>query len=209
MRFSRSFLPVLKESPSDAQIVSHKLMLQAGLIRQTAAGIYAWLPIGFRVLKKIEQIVREEQDRAGAVLLFAYDLLYLLEHAEADRQPGVDARGGLADQSRLQHQLVADDLGVGRAFLEDGQETAGETQGEWAPMVDRRRPALRPSGCQGNARACIGAVALPTQRRPKSRCRTVSRMTGHKLKPSVRPARTSVLRILQATPQPIGGSAAL
>ncbi len=66
MRWSRAFLPVLKESPGDAQIVSHKLMLRAGLVRQTAAGIYAWLPIGYRVLKKIEQIVREEQDRAGA-----------------------------------------------------------------------------------------------------------------------------------------------
>src|SRR3954469_4583359 len=66
MRWSRAFLPVLKESPSDAQIVSHKLMLRAGLVRQTAAGIYAWLPLGFRVLQKIEQIVREEQDRAGA-----------------------------------------------------------------------------------------------------------------------------------------------
>jgi prolyl-tRNA synthetase len=66
LRLSSAFLPVLKESPSDAQIVSHKLMLRAGLIRQTAAGIYAWLPLGFRVLQKIEQIVREEQDRAGA-----------------------------------------------------------------------------------------------------------------------------------------------
>ena len=66
MRLSTSFLPVMKESPSDAQIVSHKLMLRAGLVRQTAAGIYAWLPIGHRVLRKIEQIVREEQDRAGA-----------------------------------------------------------------------------------------------------------------------------------------------
>jgi prolyl-tRNA synthetase len=66
MRWSRAFLPVLKESPADAQIVSHKLMLRAGMVRQTAAGIYAWLPLGFRVLKKIEQIVREEQDRAGA-----------------------------------------------------------------------------------------------------------------------------------------------
>jgi prolyl-tRNA synthetase len=66
MRWSHAFLPVLKESPADAQIVSHKLMLRAGLVRQTAAGIYAWLPLGFRVLKKIEQIVREEQDRAGA-----------------------------------------------------------------------------------------------------------------------------------------------
>jgi prolyl-tRNA synthetase len=66
LRFSRAFLPVLKESPADAQIVSHKLMLRAGLVRQTAAGIYAWLPLGFRVLQKIEKIVREEQDRAGA-----------------------------------------------------------------------------------------------------------------------------------------------
>jgi prolyl-tRNA synthetase len=69
MRLSRHFLPVMKESPADAQIVSHKLMLRAGLVRQTAAGIYAWLPLGLRVLRKIEQIVREEQDRSGAVEL--------------------------------------------------------------------------------------------------------------------------------------------
>ena len=67
MRLSRYFLPTLKETPSEAQIVSHRLMLRAGLIRQEAAGIYAWLPLGLRVLKKIEQIVREEQERAGAV----------------------------------------------------------------------------------------------------------------------------------------------
>jgi prolyl-tRNA synthetase len=69
MRLSRYFLPVMKESPADAQIVSHKLMLRAGLVRQTAAGIYAWLPLGNRVLQKIAQIVREEQDRAGAIEL--------------------------------------------------------------------------------------------------------------------------------------------
>jgi prolyl-tRNA synthetase len=67
MRLSRYFLPVLKETPTEAQIVSHRLMLRAGLIRQQAAGIYAWLPLGTRVLKKIEQIVREEQDHAGAI----------------------------------------------------------------------------------------------------------------------------------------------
>ena len=67
MRLSRYFLPTLKETPSEAQIVSHRLMLRAGLVRQEAAGIYAWLPLGFRVLKKIEQIVREEQNRAGAI----------------------------------------------------------------------------------------------------------------------------------------------
>ena len=66
MRLSQYFLPLLRENPSEAQIVSHRLMLRAGLIRQTASGIYAWLPLGFRVLKNIERIVREEQDAAGA-----------------------------------------------------------------------------------------------------------------------------------------------
>jgi prolyl-tRNA synthetase len=90
LRVSRYFLPVLKESPSDAQIVSHKLMLRAGLIRQTAAGIYAWLPIGFRVLKKIEQIVREEQDRAGAIEM----LMPTIQSAELWRESGrYDAYG--------------------------------------------------------------------------------------------------------------------
>ena len=67
VRLSRYFLPVLKETPGDAQVVSHQLMLRAGMIRQSAAGIYAWLPMGLRVLRKIEAIVREEQDRAGAI----------------------------------------------------------------------------------------------------------------------------------------------
>ena len=90
MRWSRAFLPVLKESPTDAQIVSHKLMLRAGLVRQTAAGIYAWLPLGFRVLKKIEQIVREEQDRAGAQEL----LMPTLQSADLWRESGrYDAYG--------------------------------------------------------------------------------------------------------------------
>jgi prolyl-tRNA synthetase len=67
MRLSRYFLPILRETPKEAEIVSHRLMLRAGLIRQQAAGIYSWLPLGERVLAKIGQIVREEQDRAGAV----------------------------------------------------------------------------------------------------------------------------------------------
>jgi prolyl-tRNA synthetase len=66
MRRSRYFLPTLKENPSEAQIVSHRYMLRAGMIRQASAGIYSWLPLGLRVLQKIEQIVREEQDRSGA-----------------------------------------------------------------------------------------------------------------------------------------------
>jgi prolyl-tRNA synthetase len=69
MRLSRFFLPTLKETPAEAQIVSHRLMLRAGMIRQSSAGIYSWLPLGFRVLKKIEHIVREEQDRIGQEML--------------------------------------------------------------------------------------------------------------------------------------------
>ena len=84
MRLSRYFLPVLKETPSEAQIVSHRLMLRAGMIRQEAAGIYAWLPLGLRVLRKIEQIVREEMDRAGAVEL----LMPTLQLADLWRESG-------------------------------------------------------------------------------------------------------------------------
>jgi prolyl-tRNA synthetase len=80
----------MKESPASAEIVSHKLMLRAGLVRQTAAGIYAWLPIGHRVLKKIEQIVREEQDKAGAIEM----LMPTLQSADLWRQSGrYDAYG--------------------------------------------------------------------------------------------------------------------
>lgn len=66
MRLSEFFLPVLRETPNEAQIASHRYMLRAGMIRQSSAGIYSWLPLGFRVLKKIEAIVRDEQNRAGA-----------------------------------------------------------------------------------------------------------------------------------------------
>ncbi|MGM0585050.1 MAG: proline--tRNA ligase [Pseudomonadota bacterium] len=67
MRLSRYFLPVLKETPSEAQIASHRLMLRAGMIRQQAAGIYSWLPLGWKVLKRIEEIVHQEQQRAGHI----------------------------------------------------------------------------------------------------------------------------------------------
>src|ERR1700753_4209188 len=66
MRLSRSFIPTMKETPAEAQIASHRLMLRAGLVRQTSAGIYAWLPFGLLALRNIERIVRQEQDRAGA-----------------------------------------------------------------------------------------------------------------------------------------------
>jgi prolyl-tRNA synthetase len=90
MRLSRYFLPVLKENPAEAQIVSHRLMLRAGMIRQEAAGIYAWLPLGFRVLQKIEQIVREEMNRAGAIEI----LMPTLQPADLWKETGrYDAYG--------------------------------------------------------------------------------------------------------------------
>src|SRR5882757_4033461 len=90
MRLSKYFLPTLKENPAEAQIVSHRLMLRAGMIRQEAAGIYAWLPLGKRVLAKIEKIVREEMDRAGAIEL----LMPTLQPADLWRETGrYDAYG--------------------------------------------------------------------------------------------------------------------
>jgi prolyl-tRNA synthetase len=84
MRLSKYFLPLLRENPSEAQIVSHRLMLRAGMIRQSSAGIYSWLPLGLRVLKKIEGIVREEQDRAGAQEI----LMPTIQPAELWRESG-------------------------------------------------------------------------------------------------------------------------
>ncbi len=90
MRLSKYFLPTLKENPAEAQIVSHRLMLRAGMIRQEAAGIYAWLPLGFQVLQNIEQIVREEMNRAGALEL----LMPTLQLADLWRESGrYDAYG--------------------------------------------------------------------------------------------------------------------
>ena len=66
MRQSKLLLPTLKENPADADVASHRLMLRAGLIRQVAAGIYSWLPLGLRVIRKIEQIIREELALSGA-----------------------------------------------------------------------------------------------------------------------------------------------
>src|SRR6202007_1667683 len=84
MRLSRYFLPILRETPKEAEIASHRLMLRAGMIRQEAAGIYSFLPLGFRVLQKVCQIVREEQDRSGAVEL----LMPTIQSADLWRESG-------------------------------------------------------------------------------------------------------------------------
>lgn len=84
MRLSRYFLPVLKENPAEAQIVSHRLMLRAGMIKQSSAGIYSWLPLGFKVLRKIENIVHEEQHRAGHMPM----LMPTIQSADLWRESG-------------------------------------------------------------------------------------------------------------------------
>ncbi|SEI70606.1 prolyl-tRNA synthetase [Pseudooceanicola nitratireducens] len=84
MRLSRYFLPVLKETPADAQIVSHRYMLRAGMIKQASAGIYSWLPLGYKVLKKIENIVHEEQQKAGHIPM----LMPTLQSADLWRESG-------------------------------------------------------------------------------------------------------------------------
>ena len=101
MRLSRYFLPLLKETPAEAQIVSHRLMLRAGMIRQEAAGIYAWLPLGFAVLRNIERIVREEMNRAGAIEL----LMPTLQLADLWRESGrYDAYGPEMLRIRDRHE---------------------------------------------------------------------------------------------------------
>ncbi|MGL4240381.1 MAG: proline--tRNA ligase, partial [Beijerinckiaceae bacterium] len=84
MRLSRFFLPILRDTPKEAEIVSHRLMLRAGMTRQQSAGIYSWLPLGLRVLNKVNRIVREEQDRSGAVEL----LMPTIQSADLWRESG-------------------------------------------------------------------------------------------------------------------------
>ncbi|MHA1528661.1 MAG: proline--tRNA ligase [Alphaproteobacteria bacterium] len=84
MRLTRYFLPVLKETPAEAQIVSHRLLLRAGMIRQASAGIYSWLPLGYKVLRRIEAIVHQEQQRAGAIPV----LMPTIQSADLWRQSG-------------------------------------------------------------------------------------------------------------------------
>ena len=84
MKLSNYLLPILKESPSEAKIKSHQLMLRSGMIRQSSSGIYSWLPLGFKVLKNIEKIVRQEQNKAGAIEL----LMPTIQSAEIWKESG-------------------------------------------------------------------------------------------------------------------------
>src|SRR5437660_11159358 len=84
MRVSRFFLSTLKEAPSEAELASHRLMLRAGMIKRLAAGIYTWMPMGLRVLRKVEAVVREEMNRAGAIEL----LMPVVQPAELWQESG-------------------------------------------------------------------------------------------------------------------------
>src|SRR4051812_32174515 len=83
MRLSRYFLPILRETPKEAEIVSHRLMLRAGMLKQESAGIYAWLPLGLRVLNKVNAIIREEQTRSGALEI----MMPTIQSADLWRKP--------------------------------------------------------------------------------------------------------------------------
>ncbi|WP_422072284.1 proline--tRNA ligase [Tranquillimonas rosea] len=101
MRLSRYFLPVLKETPSEAQIASHRLMLRAGMIKQASAGIYSWLPLGYKVLRNVERIVHEEQQRAGHIPM----LMPTLQSADLWRESGrYDAYGPEMLRIRDRHE---------------------------------------------------------------------------------------------------------
>ena len=101
MRLTRYFLPVLKENPAEAAIASHRLMLRAGMIRQVSAGIYAWLPLGYRVLRRLEEIIHEEQQRAGHIPM----LMPTLQPAELWRESGrYDAYGPEMLRIRDRHE---------------------------------------------------------------------------------------------------------
>ncbi|HUD81846.1 MAG TPA: proline--tRNA ligase, partial [Candidatus Saccharimonadales bacterium] len=97
MRWSQAFIPTLKETPAEAEIISHKLLLRAGLIRKLTGGLYTFLPLGLRALHKVEQIVRQEMDRAGALEI----LMPALQPAEIWQQSGrYETAGGVLLKAR-------------------------------------------------------------------------------------------------------------
>ncbi len=145
----RFFLPILRETPKEAEIASHRLMLRAGMMRQEAAGIYALLPLGLRVLNKINAIVREEQNRSGAIEL----LMPTIQSAELWRESGrYDAYGKEMLRIKDRHErdmlygptneeMITDDLPRLRALL---QGPAAQPLSHPVEVPRRGAPALRP-----------------------------------------------------------------
>ena len=131
MRYSQYFLPTLKETPGDAEVISHQLMARAGMIRKVAAGVYDYLPLGLRVIRKVENIVREEMNRAGAIelLMPAVDLVRFVDGPSGE-SPSGDSDSGEIDlaaipASRLQLtriELTANLFEAQALFNETGAE---------------------------------------------------------------------------------------
>ena len=149
MRLSRYFLPILRETPKEAEIVSHRLMLRAGMMRQEAAGIYAFLPLGVRVLQKICQIVREEQNRAGAIEV----LMPTIQSADLWRESGrYDAYG--KEMLRIKDRHERDMLygptneemitEIFRAYVQVVQGPAAQSLSHPVEIPRRGPPALWP-----------------------------------------------------------------
>ena len=129
MRASQFLISTLKEAPADAEVASHQLMMRAGMIKKLGAGIYTYMPMGLRVIRKVEAIVREEMNRAGAVHFLTHDGLHFADHAQAHGHVGVDTGAELFDHACAHHQLVAGHLGVGRSLLEGGNQELGCSHG--------------------------------------------------------------------------------
>ena len=124
MRMTRLHAPTLKEDPKDAEVTSHRLLVRGGFIRKLAAGIYDFLPLGQRVLRKIQNIVREEMDRAGAVHLLTHNILNLSQYTLSQREEVINSSSELPDKATTNEQTMARDLGVFGIFLKSGRMQA-------------------------------------------------------------------------------------
>ena len=85
MYLTKSFIPILRDNPSEAKIKSHQLMLRVGMIKQSSAGIYSWLPLGFKVMKKIENIVREEQNNIGVQEILSTNVFFKIIYTNSKK----------------------------------------------------------------------------------------------------------------------------
>ena len=123
MKASQFLISTLKEAPADAEVASHKLMMRAGMVKKLGAGIYSYMPMGLRVIRKVEAIVREEMNRAGAIEI----TMPVVQPAELWQETGRFEKMGpeFLDHAGAHHQFMAGDLGVGGGFFEGGDQELG------------------------------------------------------------------------------------
>ena len=172
MRWSQYPVNTTKETPADAEVVSHQLMLRAGLIRKLAAGLYTWMPLGLRAMRKVENIVREEMNRAGALELLMPGVIPA-ELWVGIRQVGAIRSGTAAPQGPPRARLLpgADARGSHHRHRAQRAQELPPAAGELLPDPDEI-PRRAPAALRRDARARIpdeGRLLLPP--RPSSRCR--------------------------------------